>query len=283
MNGSPVDVQAETVAIYDTTIIEDAVGGNAADTIIGNVVANRLSGLGGNDTLRGDAGADRLDGGAGNDSLVGGSGNDSYIVNSTGDKVTELAGGGSDLVQSSVSITALATNVEKLTLTGSGNTNGAGNTLANTITGNAGANVLSGLSGNDKIVGGGGADRLAGDAGKDTLTGSAGNDKFDFDTALNAATNVDRISDFSSVNDTIRLDNDIFTAFGAVNVTLAAGAFYKGAGVTDAHDATDRIIYDTSSGNLCYDPDGTGAADATLFATLAGTPGATASDFFIIG
>lgn len=50
--------QAETVAIYKTVIIEDAIGGRGADTLIGNSAGNLLAGGGGNDTLRGGTGAD---------------------------------------------------------------------------------------------------------------------------------------------------------------------------------------------------------------------------------
>ena len=69
-----------------------------------------------------------------------------------------------------------------------------GNELTNIVTGNAGANVLNGGGGND------------------TLTGNGGNDIFVFNTALSAATNVDIITDFAVANDTIRLENAIFTA-----------------------------------------------------------------------
>ena len=41
--------------------------------------------------------------------------------------------------------------------------------------------------------------------GNDTLLGGDGNDNFRFDTPLNAATNVDTLSDFVSANDTIQL------------------------------------------------------------------------------
>lgn len=77
---------------------------------------------------------------------------------------------------------------------------------------------------------------------------------------------------------------DIFTAFGAANVTLAASAFYKGAGTTVAHDGNDRIVYNTTNGNVYYDADGAGGLQGKLFATLTGSPDTlTNSDFFIAG
>ena len=75
--------------------------------------------------------------------MQGGAGNDTYLVDNVGDVVTENASEGTDLVQSSVSFT-LGTNVDNLTLTGSGNINGTGNGDANVITGNSGNNTLDG-------------------------------------------------------------------------------------------------------------------------------------------
>jgi len=113
--------------------------------------------------ITGNTNIDILDAGsAGDDSLIGGTGNDTYIVDHTGVTVTENAGQGIDLVKSSVSFTiANNTEVENLTLTGSGNIDGTGNTLANTITGNSVDNVLAG-----------------GSAGADTLIGGLGDDTF---------------------------------------------------------------------------------------------------------
>jgi Ca2+-binding RTX toxin-like protein len=127
-----------------------------------------------------------------------------------------------------------------------------------------------------------GNDVLRGGAGNDRLTGGAGVDKFDFITGLNAATNVERITDFTAADDVMRLDDDIFTAFSAATPTLAAGVFYKAPGAVAAHDANDRIIYNTTTGNLYYDADGQGGAGATLFATLTGAPAITGADFFIV-
>jgi Ca2+-binding RTX toxin-like protein len=65
--------------------------------------------------------------------MAGGTGNDTYIVDSSGDSVTEAANAGTDTVVSSVNYT-LGANLENLTLTGSANINGTGNSFDNTLT-----------------------------------------------------------------------------------------------------------------------------------------------------
>jgi len=85
--------------------------------------------------------------------MTGGAGNDTYIVDNTGDRVTEKAKGGTDLVKASVNWT-LGSQVENLTLTGSKALKGTGNSLANAIAGNGGNNVLDGMGGADRLSGG---------------------------------------------------------------------------------------------------------------------------------
>ncbi len=50
-----------------------------------------------------------------------------------------------------------------------------------------------------------------------------------------------------------------------------------------AHDASDRIIYDTATGNRYHDADGKNGDDAILFATLASHLSLNHSGFSIIG
>jgi len=143
-----------------------------------------------NNTLIGNAGANILDGGGGNDAMTGGKGDDTYIVDVAGDTVLEAAGGGADLVQSSVTFSlASRINVENLELTGVGKTSGTGNALANIITGNDGDNTLNGGAGNDTLTGGDGIDRLAGGTGRDTfdynLVSEAGDTITDFAKGAN--------------------------------------------------------------------------------------------------
>lgn len=107
--------------------------------------------------ITGNAGRNLLDGGSGADRLAGGLGNDTYIIDDAGDIATEALDEGVDTVRASVSYT-LADNVENLVLTGTGDTDGTGNNLANIIAGNGGGNRLEGGGGDDQFDGGAGQD-----------------------------------------------------------------------------------------------------------------------------
>ncbi|WP_263626428.1 calcium-binding protein [Novosphingobium percolationis] len=133
------------------------------------------------------------------------------------------------------------------------------------IAGHGGANRLEGNEGNDLLSGKAGNDTLIGGAGKDTLTGGTGKDYFVFDTA---PTSRDTITDFSHAQgDTIQLSKAVFKGF-AYTGALHADDFYAAAGATKAHDATDRLVYNTTTGVLYYDADGLGGSAAVAVALL---------------
>jgi len=159
----------------------NATGNGLNNALTGNDGNNSLAGGLGLDTLLGGAGNDTLDGGGGVDSMAGGLGNDVYFVDVAGDVVVELAGQGTDTLNTPFT-TVLAATMENLTLTGTGNVNGTGNVSDNILTGNTGNNQLFGLAGNDALLGGLGNDILDGGTGNDLLTGGAGNDTFVFDS-----------------------------------------------------------------------------------------------------
>jgi Ca2+-binding RTX toxin-like protein len=200
--------------------------------------------------------------------MEGGLGNDTYFVDNWGDQVIEGRGGGIDRVYSSVSYT-LSPEVEQLFGTGADAIQLVGNTLNNTIIGNSGRNVLRGGSGHDTLNGG---------LGKDQLIGSTGKDVFVFDTKLSRSTNLDVITGFSVKDDTIKLDNAIFKKLGSKTGKLK-DAFFKIGAV--AQDSNDHILYDSKSGYLRYDADGSGKAAAIAFAKLAPKLKITVSDFFV--
>ena len=269
-----------TMAAYMPTMLaaNDTIRGSAYnDYLLGFDGNDVLYGNAGNDGLEGGAGGDVLNGGLGSDTMIGGLGNDTYIVDYSQDKVFEDASAGTDLVKSSIGFT-LGANVEKLTLTGTAAVNGTGNGLANVITGNAAANTLKGNGGIDTLRGAGGNDTLVGGSGSDTLDGGAGLDQFLFNAPLNASNNVDRIVSFSVADDTIALDQTIFAQLTTLG-TLAASAFHVG---SSAHDLSDRIIYNSATGNIYYDADGIGPGAQVLFANVSAGAALTNADFFIV-
>ena len=256
--------------------------GSAAFKGIGNAGANILEGASGNDTLDGAGGADRL---------YGRAGNDIYVVDTVNDLAIEMIGQGTaDEVQSSVSWT-LGANLERLTLTGTA-VNGTGNELANLITGNASSNALVGQEGNDALAGGLGNDMLYGGTGDDQLNGGvgidylygeAGRDSFLFNTSLNATTNVDTLFGFSAVDDQIQLENAIFTKLSATGALSAN--FFRASALGKAADSNDYILFNTTSGALSYDVDGSGSKAAIQFVTIdiASMSGTlTSADFLVI-
>lgn len=258
-------------SIAHGAVIENATGGIRNDLLIGNEQANRLNGNAGNDVLIGAAGNDSLGGGAGNDTMIGGAGNDVYVFNTAADRVyetttmaTTIDAGGTDTVLSSVTLALDAYAglrfVERLTLSGTAAINGTGNDLANTITGNAGSNVLNG------------------GLGKDVIATGAGSDAIVFNTAL-GVNNIDRVTDFNVASDIIRLENAVFTGLSAG--ALAASAFVSNL-TGQATDALDRILYESDTGRLYFDADGTGAGARVQFATLATNLALTQADFLII-
>ncbi len=225
------------------------VGNGAPNVLDGGAGDDALAGGGGADTLLGGAGNDTLDGGRGADVLAGGPGDDRYRVDHRLDRVEEAAGGGNDTVTSTVSF-VLPEFVENLVLLGSLDARGSGNALANRIEGNAAAN---------------------------RLWGGAGADRFVFAHAP-APGVVDVVLDLVAGTDLLVLDGDAFGSLPAG--ALSPGAFLAGPGVVAA-DAGDRLLYDTLTGVLSFDPDGDGAAAALAFARIEGAPVLTAAVFLV--
>jgi Ca2+-binding RTX toxin-like protein len=277
-------------------------GGDGADdginTLNGSNVGDLLMGLGGNDVIHGLNGADFIDGGTGMDSMIGGGGNDIYVVDDAGDTIDETndTPGGVDTAMVSASWT-MGASLEKVVMTGIANQSVTGNSAANTITGNGLTNTVHAGGGNDTVIGQGGNDKLWGGANNDAIRGGAGNDslwgdggadQFVFNSAGGAA-NADTIKDFVHLTDDIVLDAAIFTALGLPG-DLAAGKFKAATDITatagSTVDSSDRVLYDSDSGNLYYDANGSAANGRVLLATVwtnaTDHPILTAADFTVI-
>jgi Ca2+-binding RTX toxin-like protein len=253
--------------------------------------AQTLQGTAKNDILdatkAGGTGDDTLDGLKGIDTMIGGDGNDTYYVDNIKDAITEedqsqSNAGDDDLVHSVATAYTLPANVEHLIIDGKLKGNGTGNVLDNKLTGNLAVNVLSGLAGNDTLDGG---------SGNDTLTGGLGNDTFLFSSGIKGNKNIDTVKDFVHGQDKIYLSADIFSKLAAA-VGFASGNEPLSLAKADSHylvsavkvkavDVSSHLLYDTATGRLSYDEDGSGKLAASAFVTLTGRPVLTLDDFWI--
>ena len=240
-------------------------GSSRSDLLLGGSGADLILGQAGHDVLAGRAGNDHLSGGAGFD-IISGDGGDDKIAGGIGDDA--LSGGaGRDLLLGDAGKDRLSGDGGDDRLSG-----GDGDDL---LFGGSGDDALSGGAGRDRLQGGDGADRLFGGGGSDVLSGGHGGDGFYFSAALSHRSNVDTLADFSPDADTVFLDRTIFDRI-ASDGTLSAAAF-RGGGV--AQDGNDRIVYDSASGDIFYDADGSGAGAAVLFAHVAAGTALTHLDF----
>ncbi|MFZ2724979.1 MAG: calcium-binding protein [Methylococcaceae bacterium] len=290
------DITIQTVL---PSIINNALLSNGGYILEGDDTNNLLKGGKGNDVLYGSAGNDTLTGGAGADTMAGGVGGDIYYVDNINDVVIENPTTAIksvaeksiihwddpppppvDTINSTVD-RVLPSNVENLMLTGTAPLIGTGNELNNVLTGNAGNNALDSLSGNDTLIGGGGNDTLNGGDDSDVMTGGTGNDVYLFSNVFNSTTR-ETITDMNaSGNDTIYLENALYTKL-TVTGTLNAANFRSNTTGT-AVDSNDYLTYNTSTGILSYDSNGNTAGGAIKIA-LIGTsthPALTYTDFFV--
>jgi Ca2+-binding RTX toxin-like protein len=132
------------------------------------------------------------------------------------------------------------------------------------LDGGAKGDYLSGQKGNDFLNGGLGNDVLIGGFGKDTHTGGIGRDQIIFNKPQEGA---DTITDFKSGRDSIGLSLGGFSV-EATEGQVQSGQFVLGA---TAQDGDDYLLYNSATGELFFDSDGAGNAQAKLLAKL--TPG----------
>ena len=234
--------------------IENLTGSNYNDILKGSILANTINGLDGDDKIIAGTGKtnDIFDGGVGIDTI-------SYE-------------------QATVAVTVNLSNTAAQNTIGSGR-----DTLTSfeNLTGSKYNDILTGSIENNTIIGGAGNDVINGNGGNDIIDGGAGNDIFIFDQAF-SLDNIDTILNFSSVYDTIQIDNTIFDVFANLG-TISQSNFISSAS-GNVLDADDYILYNTATGELSYDADGNGSNTALIFAMLGTTTHPTVSynDFVII-
>ena len=88
-----------------------------------------------------------------------------------------------------------------------------------------------------------------------------------------------QLADFISLGDMIALDQDIFSSLDLGQ--LSSDHFVSGAGAR-ALDADDYLTYDTNTGRLSYDADGSGSGAAVVVAILQNDYDLSASEISVI-
>lgn len=225
--------------------IENLVGTDYDDTLIGNARANTLGGSIGDDTLVGDRGADKLRGGEGTDYA---SYQTTIAVNGFGvvaSLATPLSNQGDAKGDTYDSIEGLI-----------------GSSGKDTLTGDTHDNIIIGASGDDVIDGSGGNDELWGDSEE---FGVDGDDTFVF-SGQGTAADLRRIMDFD-VFDHIELSRSGFGLHIQYQLTLGTTLIIAHANPV-ATTNSPTFLVEQSSGNLFFDADGNGAGAAALIANV---------------
>jgi serralysin len=254
------------VSIAYGAVIENGIGGTAADTINGNEYANTIRGLSGDDTIDGGAGDDHLFGNLNHDVIRAGSGADDVRAGWGNDTV--YGGDGDDLLYGYI-----------------GHDRIYGEAGNDSIFGDRGRDILNGGEGDDYIHGGADNDFIAGEEGNDILIGGDGNDQlygFTGDDSLHGWAGNDLLrggdgNDFlagNEGNDTLYGMDGNDRLYGATgNDTLSGGA---GDDILRGGTGTDTFIYDAGAdriGDFLNDVD-----RLSLDSTALGLIGQTAQD-----
>jgi Ca2+-binding RTX toxin-like protein len=258
-SGDFIGIGNDLANVIETGAGKDAIGGRGGNDVL-------ISGSG-DDQLHGEDGNDVLDGGAGRDRFEGGDGFDTISYASADKGVrfaldSAFAGTGDAEGDNQQGVEAIAgSNFDDVL---------RGDSLANKLTGRGGADLLAGGDGNDVLFGG---------AGKDSLSGGRGNDRFDYLALSDGGDTIREFQNITGNNDTLRFDGDVFG--GLAKGALVAKFFVANtAGVATTLDQ--HFVYETDTGILRYDANGSAAGGVTVIATLTGAPGLSAGDFFII-
>lgn len=261
-----------TGAANANAMIQQVFASGGKDDIKASAASARLEGQDGNDKLFATGANSLLNGGANNDkctaqgsgsTVLGGDGDDTLMCSAVGTYTID-GGLNSDVIDFSWAHTGIAvdlgnaaaqdTHVGTYTMSNVENVNGSDED--DTIKGSNAANVLNGADGADTLIGG---------VGADTLTGGSDNDKFVYNAQNEGG---DTLTAFGSGGDKFQF---LGSAFGG----LAAGAIAENQFQSDisntALTATVRFFYETDTGILRFDADGSATgSSAVIIATIQG-------------
>ncbi|MBN3869603.1 calcium-binding protein [Nostoc sp. JL33] len=268
--------------------------------ITGTDYDDYLVGSNGNDTLRSGNGNDTIDGGAGEDFLDisfstgdhllnGGNGNDSlqassYIYDEFGNYVGGSIISGDNTLNGGVgndTLNVSDSTGDNLLDGGDGNdfliaSSGSGNNLLDGGDGNDSL-IVYGASGNKTLKGGNGDDTLKGNYGNHSLYGEGGTDTFVFDTSY-IEEGLNLIRDFDATNELIQVSADGFGSGLSAGV-LKASQFTLGESATTS---SQRFIYNSTTGALFFDPDGSAGATQVQLAGLSAGLSLTNNNFVVV-
>lgn len=245
-------------------------GGGGDDQIVAGTdnIGDKVNGGAGNDNITGGAGKDNIHGGTGSEVINGGVGNDQIVTGT--DTIGDVADGGAgdDKITGGLGADDVIGGDGKDSVNG-----GAGD---DSVVGGAGNDSVVGGTGDDSVEGGTGNDVITGGEGSDSLSGGQGTDTFVIDTNPDAG-NVDEITDFVPVDDTIKVDNNVFFKL-TITGTLNSNNFATG---SEAVDSNDFLVYDPNTGALDYDADGSGPGAPVEIALLGTGLSLTSADFTV--
>ena len=279
------------------------------DTGITINLANQSEGF---TSITGGMGDDTITGGKGNDTLLGSGGSNTFNVLSGKDTILDFNPDSNDGDTLHVASKATATIVLTQNLTQTNHitldktasltillnydnditsvdvswqeTGSKGFVIQNSKTQGV---VIIGSDNADSIVAGAGGDTISSGLGNDTLIGGSGSDTFVFDSAINSKTNVDKISGFTSGQDTIELLSSIFggTTTPAIS-SITDSNFISNERGSQPNHGNYNFLYSTSKGTLSYDADGAGHSFSPVVIAILGTgndhPALKASDLSLV-
>lgn len=270
---------------FDDTLV----AGNGDDTLDGGAGNDILNGQAGNNTILGQAGDDTIlsieagfiSGGMGNDFMLLREGN--FEVNGNGDNdiifMLEATGNvnggdGFDLLGINYQNSTFPITMEYYPINQSGYLKSNNRQVLFTDIEQL---EIFGSLGSDRLVGTNNSDLLNGNVGIDTLVGGLGADLFRFFKPNNGT---DILTDFDVTEDRIELVTEGspivpqfpqlgLGEFKGLTITATQSLALEQFTIdTNATDSNHRIIYNSGTGALFYDPDGVGDIEQVQFAHL---------------